>query len=180
MRSFYSLSFSLIITSLHIACCILPLLSLASLPLFDQGFFARNQGLLSVLQWVLFVWLSGRLFVFYFWNKTFHSRMETFSYVLGWFIALSGLIINRWEPFKSERQMLAEQQFERFRSHRQLRVELGGSCDGQKLIADLREINGVRDESIDLDASVVSLSYHKEKVSEDEILDVLRKKGYIK
>lgn len=106
--------------------------------------------------------------------------METFSYVLGWFIALSGLIINRWEPFKSERQMLAEQQFERFRSHRQLRVELGGSCDGQKLIADLREINGVRDESIDLDASVVSLSYHKEKVSEDEILYVLRKKGYIK
>jgi ABC-type multidrug transport system fused ATPase/permease subunit len=180
MRSFYSLSFSLIITILHIGCCILPLLSLASLPIFDTGFLARHQLMLTVLQWAVFIWLSGRLAAFYFWNKNFHSRMERFSYLFGWFIALSGLVINRWEPFKSEEQILAEQHFERFKTQRQLRIDLARRGNVEELLADLREIDGVRKGSITLESKAVTLSYHKEKVSPEQILAVLKSKGHLK
>jgi len=180
MRRFYSLSFSLIITFLHIGCCILPLLSLASLPVLNLGFLAGHQLLLTVLQWTIFIWLSGRLFAFYFWNKNFHGRTEALSYLLGWFIALSGLVINRWEPFKTEQQILAKQQFERFKSQRLLRVDLSGTYNEAELITDLHQIDGVRRESIGLEARAVTLSYHKERVSAEEIFDVLRRKGYVK
>lgn len=180
MRSFYTLSFSLIITILHIGCCILPLLSMASLPIFGTGFLARHQVILTVLQWTVFIWLSGRLAAFYLWNKNFHSRMETFSYFLGWFIALSGLVINRWEPFKSEEQTLAEQHFERFRFQRQLRIDLARRGNVEELLADLCEIDGVRKGSIALEQEAVTLSYHKEKVSPEQIIAVLKSKGHLK
>lgn len=180
MRSFYSLTFSFIITFLHIGCCILPLLSLASLPVFTTGFLNRHQLLLTVLQWTLFIGLTGRLAAFYFWKKNFHSRTETLSYFLGWFIALSGLVVNRWEPFKSEEQVLAEQHFERFKSQRQLRIDLTHPDNVQELLADLREIDGVRKSSIALESEAVTLSYHKEKVSPEQILSVLKSKGHLK
>lgn len=180
MRSFYSLCFSLIITFLHIGCCILPLLSLASLPIFDTGLLTSHQLLVTVLQWTIFAWLSGRLAAFYFWNREFHGRMETLSYFLGWFIALSGLVINRWEPFKSEEQVLAKQHFERFKSQRQLRIDLASPDNVQELVADLQEIDGVRKGSIALESEAVILSYHKEKVSPERILAVLKSKGHLK
>ncbi|SEI87226.1 hypothetical protein SAMN05216327_104329 [Dyadobacter sp. SG02] len=180
MRSFYSLTFSAIITLLHIGCCILPLLSLASLPIFATGFLARHQLFLTALQWTLFTWLTGRLAAFYFWNKSFHSRAELLSYYFGWFIALSGLIINRWEPFKGEEQVLAEEHFERFRSQRQLRIDLSKPDNVQELVADLQEIDGVRKGSIALESEAITLSYHKEKVSPEQILAVLKRKGHLK
>jgi hypothetical protein len=180
MRSFYSLSFSLLITLLHIACCLLPLLSLASLPLFDTGFLTRHQQVFTILQWSLFIGLTGRLAAFYFWNKNFHSRAETLSYFCGWVIALSGLIINRWEPFKTEEQLMAEQHFERFRSQRQLRIDVNRRDNVQELLADLRSIDGVRKGSITLEPEGITLSYHKEKVSPEHILAVLRSKGHLK
>jgi copper chaperone CopZ len=180
MRSFYSLSFSLIVTFLHIGCCILPLLSLASLPIFDTGFLAGHQLMLTVLQWTVFIGLSARLAAFYLWSKNFHSRTETFSYFFGWFIALSGLAINHWEPFKSDEQILAEQHFERFKSQRQLRIDLVRQGNVQELLADLREIDGVRKGSIALESGAVTLSYHKEKVSSEEILAALKSKGHLK
>jgi hypothetical protein len=180
MRSFYSLTLTFIITSLHIGCCILPLLSLASLPVFANGFLARHQLLLTALQWTVFIWLTGRLAAFYFWNKNFHSRTETFSYFLGWFIALSGLVINRWEPFKSEEQVLAEQHFERLKSQRQLRIDLPSPDNVQELLTDLEEIDGVRKGSIALESEAVTLSYHKEKVSAEQILEMLKNKGHLK
>ncbi len=106
--------------------------------------------------------------------------METFSYFFGWFIALSGLVINRWEPFKSEEQVLAEQHFERFKSQRQLRIDLENTGNVHELLADLREIDGVRKGSIALEPEAVTLSYHKEKVSPEQILAVLKSKGYLK
>ncbi|MGG7662181.1 heavy-metal-associated domain-containing protein [Dyadobacter sp. BHUBP1] len=170
----------MIITLLHIGCCLLPLLSLASLPSFAAGFWGRHHLLFTILQWTMFLWLSGRLVGFYFWKKNFHSRREAISYVIGWLIALSGLVINRWEPFKTEEQVLAEQHFERFKSHRQLRVDLTGTYNKDKLLTDLRQIEGVRKESIGLDKHAVTLSYHKGKVSDKEIFEVLKRKGYLK
>lgn len=106
--------------------------------------------------------------------------MEAMSYVIGLVIALSGLVINRWEPFKSEEQILSEQHFERFKSQRQLRVDLTGTYNEEKLLMDLHRIDGVRRGSISLEAQTVSLSYHKGKVSAGEIFEVLKKKGYVK
>lgn len=180
MRSVYSLSFSLLITLLHIGCCVLPLLSLASVRVVNAAFLAEHQQIFNVMQWLLFVWLTGRLAAFYFWNKNFHSRAEKLSYLLGWLIAMSGLLINWWEPFKSEQQILAEQQFERFKSQRELRIRLAGTYNKEDLIADLGEIEGVRKKSIRPETGIVTLSYHKDKVSEQQIYEVLRLKGYIK
>lgn len=106
--------------------------------------------------------------------------METLSYFLGWFIALAGLIINRWEPFKSDRQILAEQHFERFKSQRQLRIDVMRRGNMQELLADLRRIDGVRKGSIVLEQEAVTLSYHKEKVSPEQILSILKSKGHLK
>lgn len=106
--------------------------------------------------------------------------METLSYFLGWFIALSGLVINRWEPFKSEERVLAEQHFERFKSQRQLRIDLASRSNVQELLADLREIDGVRKGSIAIESEAVTLSYHKGKVSPEQILEVLKSKGHLK
>jgi hypothetical protein len=180
MRGFYSLSFSLIITFLHVGCCLLPLLSLASLPVFDAGFLARHQTMLTVLQWGVFIALSARLAALYIFNKNFHGRTEKLSYFLGWSIALTGLIINRWEPFKSDRQILAEQHFERFKSQRQLRIDVVRRDNMQELLADLRGIDGVRKGSIVLEQEAVTLSYHKEKVSPEQILSILKSKGHLK
>lgn len=102
------------------------------------------------------------------------------SYLIGWFIAISGLIINRWEPFKSERQVLAEQQFERFKSQRQLRIDLTGTYKEENLVAELSGIHGIRAGSIGLESGSLTLSYHKEKVSAGEIWAFLKRKGYIK
>ena len=106
--------------------------------------------------------------------------MEAVSYVIGWLIALSGLVISRWEPFKSEEQILAEQHFERFKSQRQFRVDLTGTYNEEKLLTDLHQIEGIGKESIGLEKHVVTLSYHKEKVSAGEIFEILRSKGYLK
>ncbi|WP_291204976.1 heavy-metal-associated domain-containing protein [Dyadobacter sp.] len=153
---------------------------MASLPFFNIDFLTRHRLVFTILQWTLFIGLSGRLSIFYFWKKDFHSRMEAFSYAIGWLIALSGLVINRWEPFKTEEQILAEQHFERFKSQRQFRVDLAGTCNRAELLTDLHRIDGVRKGSIDLNARTVTLSYHKEKVSAEEIFDILKKKGYVK
>lgn len=180
MRSFYSLSFSLVVTFLHVGCCLLPLFSLLSLPLFNVSFLTSYQPFFTVLQWAIFIWLTGRLVAFRYWSKNFHSRTEKLSYVAGWLIALSGLVINWWEPFKTEQQVLAAQQFERFKSQRQLSIELTGTYNKEELLADLHRIDGVRKVSIGLEAHTVNLSYHKEKVSAGEIFEVLKKKGYVK
>lgn len=169
----------MVITFLHVACCLVPLLSLASLPVFDT-FLTGHQRIFTILQWTIFFGLTGRLFAFYYWNKSFHGRMEALSYLAGWMITLSGLVINRWEPFKTERQVLAEQQFERLRSQRQLRIDLTGGYNEETLIADLHRIDGVRKESISLEANELTLSYHKDKVSAGEILELLKRKGYVK
>ncbi|PSL32371.1 heavy-metal-associated domain-containing protein [Dyadobacter jiangsuensis] len=180
MRSFYSLSFSLLITFLHIGCCLLPLLSIASLPLFNTSFLITHQPVFTILQSILFIWLTVRLWAFYFWGRSFHSRTEALSYLLGWFIALLGLVINRWEPFKTEEQVMAAQHFERFKSQRQLQIELNSRDDAQELMADLRAIDGVRKGSITLESKSVRLSYHKGKISPEQILAVLRSKGHLK
>lgn len=75
---------------------------------------------------------------------------------------------------------MAVQQFERFKSQRELRIGLDGCNDVQQLMADLRKIDGVRKGSIVLEARSVKLSYHKGKVSSEQILAILRGKGHLK
>jgi len=75
---------------------------------------------------------------------------------------------------------MAVQHFERFKSQRQLRIDLNERENVQELMADLREIDGVRKGSIMLESQSVKLSYHKGKVSPEQILAVLRSKGHLK
>lgn len=75
---------------------------------------------------------------------------------------------------------MAAQHFERFKSQRQLQIALNSRDDAQELMADLRAIDGVRKGSITLESKSVRLSYHKGKISPEQILAVLRSKGHLK
>lgn len=75
---------------------------------------------------------------------------------------------------------MAEQHFQRFKSQRQLRIDLASRGNVHELLADLREIDGVRKGSIAVESGAVTLSYHKEKVSSEYILAVLKSKGHLK
>lgn len=178
MRSVYSLSFSVVVTLLHISCCLVPLVSIASLSFVNTRFLAEHQMFFQILQWGVLLWLSGRLLAFYIFDKHFHNRTEMISYCLSWLIAATGLAVDYREPFKNENQILAEQHFERFRNHRQLNIRLAVSCDAEQLQGDLACIEGVRKGSVDVKADAVTLSYHKKVVTPDHIYAVLRAKGY--
>lgn len=93
---------------------------------------------------------------------------------------MSGLMINRWEPFKSEEQVLAEQQFDRFRSQRQLRIDLADTYNKEALMHVLTSIEGVRKGTIGTEPGAVTFSYHKEKVTADEIFEILKDKGFVR
>jgi len=179
MRSVYSLSFSVVVTLLHIGCCVLPLASVASLSILDARFWAEHQMFFQILQYGVMLWLTGRLLAYYIFGKNFHSRTELISYCSGWLIAAAGLLINYHEPFKSENQILAEQHFERFRNHRQLTIRLGVPYDAGVLRDALQGIDGIRKGSVSIGTSAVTLSYHKHLVTPDHIYEALRAKGYV-
>ena len=75
---------------------------------------------------------------------------------------------------------MAAQQFERFKSQRQLRIMLSGGDNVEELLIDLRAIEGIRKGSITIESGAVTFSYHKAKVSPEGILATLRSKGYLK
>nr|WP_295934697.1 copper chaperone [uncultured Dyadobacter sp.] len=179
MRSVYSLSFSVVVTLLHIGCCVLPLASVASLSVVNVGFWAEHQMIFQILQYGMALWFTGRLLAFYIFDKNFHSRTELISYCFGWLIAATGILINYNEPFKSENQILAEQHFERFRNLRQLTIRLGVPFDAGMLRDDLRRIDGVRKGSVSIETGAITLSYHKHMVTPDQIYEALRTKGYV-
>jgi hypothetical protein len=141
-------------------------------------FLAEHQTFFQILQWGLMLWLSGRLLAFGIFGKHFHSRIEMISYYVSWLIAATGLVVNYWEPFKSDNQILAEQHFERLRNHRQLSIQLAVPCDAERLQSDLTCIDGVRKGSVNVKAHAATLSYHKNMVTPDHIYTVLRAKGY--
>jgi heme exporter protein D len=179
LRPVYSLSISVLLTFLHIGCCVLPFLSIISVSVAHTGFLSKYQDVFEVLQWLVMVSLSGRLVAFHFFGRNFHNRLEMYSYYISLVITVAGLVINYMEPFKTEKQVLAEAHFERFRQHRQLNIELIGYADENQLRKDLQDIEGIKRVSVNLDMLAVQVSYQNDRITPPEIFEVLREKGYV-
>ena len=178
-RLIFTLPLTLLATFLHLSCCLLPLLSIAgtSLPYFD--FFTRYKTMLTVFQLLVTMYLLGKIVLDYTHIKPFCDVRERVIHFIGVTIAVAGLTISYYEPFKSEDQQLAEQQFLRFKSHRQLDIAISGDYDREKLLNDLVEIKGVKSNRIQITDGMVALTFQSNKTSRQEILENLRSKGYV-
>jgi uncharacterized membrane protein len=178
-RLIFTLPLTLLATFLHLGCCLLPLLSIAgtSFPYYD--FFTRYKTMLTVFQLLVTMYLLGKIMLDQTHIKPFCDARERVIHWIGVVIAVVGLTISYYEPFKSEDQQLAEQQFLRFKSHRQMDISISGDYDHEKLLNDLAEIKGVKSNRIQISDGMVALTFQSNTTSRLEILENLRSKGYV-
>ncbi|WP_149243015.1 heavy-metal-associated domain-containing protein [Dyadobacter sp. 32] len=169
---------SLLVSILHVGCCIFPLISIA------VGSASRFEGLTRYkpfflgLQVLLLIYLSITLVRFYLGKHFFHSQFENWSYHVAFGIATAGLFIGLLEPFRTEQQMLAQKQFELFRTHRQIELSVSGKYNSEQLKEDITSINGVKPTSVQINGTYVRATFQSNQVSSDSILAALREQGY--
>lgn len=92
-------------------------------------------------------------------------------------IAITGLVISWLEPFKSERQLLAERQFEIFKSNRSLTIQLADSVAAELAGRELREIKGIR--TVRIIDQEIQINYNYGQVKQEEIIEELKSKKFL-
>jgi copper chaperone CopZ len=177
-KSALSLPISIFVSLLHVGCCIFPLISIAvgSASRFDG--MIQYKPLFLGLQVMLLIYLSISLVRFYLGKYFFHSRFENWSYHVAFGIAMAGLIIGLFEPFRTEQQMLAQKQFELFKTHRQIELSVSGKYNSEQLKEDITSIKGVKPKSVKINGTSVKATFQSDQVSSDKILAALRGQGY--
>lgn len=176
-KSALPLPLSLLVSLLHVGCCLLPLLSIAGLASnFDV--LIRYKPFFLVLQVLLLIYLSVSLVRFYLGIFSFHGQLEIWSYHIAFAIALAGMVIGVSEPFRSEQQILAERQFQMFRTHRHIKLSVYSGFDAEKFKEDIVSIQGVKPASVKIEGSQVSATFKSDKVSSVQIVYLLQKRGY--
>jgi hypothetical protein len=177
-RSMYSLPISLLTTSLHIACCILPLFSLAAGWAPHLQAFSNYKPIFTTFQILVLLYILVSLLSHYAGIRTFANRRAQLMALLSLFVVLIGLLIGYTEPFKTEQQRLAEQQFHLFKTHRQTTLHVGGNVDRLHLRTELAKLEGVKPKRISFDKAYVRLTYRSDMTSQSQIVDYLRSKGF--
>jgi hypothetical protein len=177
-KSVYSLPISLFFSVLHIGCCLLPLLSATagSLPYFN--ILTRYKSLFTVIQLLLLVYFVAVLVKYYMGRKSFHNRTERIVMHLSLIIVVVGLLIGYFEPFKSENQRIAEQQFAFFKNHRRIEITFLNEYDPNGVEQEVRKISGVRAGRVTAAANSVVLTYRSDQTTRKIILEHLENKGY--
>ncbi|MCE7040340.1 hypothetical protein [Dyadobacter sp. CY312] len=177
-KSVYSLPISLFFSVLHIGCCILPLFSAAAgtLPYFN--IFTRYKSIFTVIQLLLLVYLFTVLAKYYMGKKSFHNQTERIVMHLSLVIVVVGLFIGYFEPFKSENQRIAEQQFAFFKNHRRLEITFLNEYDPNRLEQEVRAISGVKPGRVTAEPTSVVLTYRSDQTTRKVILEHLESKGY--
>lgn len=177
-RAIYSFPLSVLISSLHIGCCILPLFSVA---VGSSSYFQilnQYKSLITTFQIVLLVYVLVNLYTHYKGIRSIHGRWGLLSNHLSLIIVAAGLWIGYFEPFKSENQRLAQQQFELFQTHRQATLRIPGGFDQTQLREDLLKVKGVKPKRISFDNDAVLLTYSNQLTSRQQIVTYLQKRGY--
>jgi len=174
----FTLSFAFAATLLHISCCLLPLFSLASTSLPYLNFFTRYRALFAWIQFAVVFYLLVKIVLDQTRIKSFCHKTDRIIHMTSLVIAVCGIGINHYEPFKTENQKLAEQQFMLFRNHRQLEINLSGVYDKEALKKDLMEMKGIKSNRIEISNDTLALTFQSNLVSSQEILSNLRSKGY--
>ncbi|MCF2493454.1 heavy-metal-associated domain-containing protein, partial [Dyadobacter sp. CY22] len=83
-----------------------------------------------------------------------------------------------FEPFRTEQQVLAQQQFELFRTHRQIQLSVSGKYNSERLKEDITSIKGVKPTSVKINGHSVKATFQSNQVSSAQILKTLKKQGY--
>jgi len=177
LKSAFSVLVSVLLSLLHVACCILPLFSAIAGTVTHHTYFSQYKTIFTVLQVVMFLYVVVRL-VLHYRGRTFHNRMERIAYHISFFVVGAGLLIEYFEPFQSENQKIAKQQFEFFRTHRRLEMYIQASSDTLRLKEELLKIRGVKPDRILFHNASVALTFNTNKTSRTEILNRLKARGY--
>jgi copper chaperone CopZ len=177
-RSALSIPISFIMSLLHVGCCLFPWISIAAGSASHFNGLIRYKPLFLVLQILLVIYLSILLVRFYLGKYSFHNRLENWSYHIAFATALAGLIIGVFEPFRSEQQIMAQKQFELFKTHRQIELKVSGEFNSDKFREDIISIKGVKPTSVKISGTSVLATFRSNQVSPVQIVTTLRKQGY--
>ena len=177
-KSALSLPISIFVSLLHVGCCVFPLISVAigSASRFEA--LTRYKPFFFGLQVLLLVYLGVTLVRFYSGKRLFHSQFENWSHHIAFGIAISGMILGLYEPFRTEQQVMAQQQFELFRTHRQIELSVSGKYNSEQLKEDITSIKGVKPTSVRINGSSVKATFQSNQVSSGKILAALQEQGY--
>lgn len=178
-RLIFTLPLTILATFLHLGCCLLPLLSIAGMSLAHFDFFTRYKAMLMVFQLGIAGYLVGKIVLDQTGVKPFCGLKERVIHFISMIVAIVGLTISYYEPFKSENQQLAEQQLLLFKTHRQMNIYIIGDYDYKRLLNDLAEIEGIKSKRIQITDGRVALTFQSNRTSREEILENLRSKGYV-
>jgi len=177
-RIFFTLPIAFAATLFHTACCVLPLLSLASTSLPFLDFFVRYKPFFFWFQFAVIFYLIVKITLDQTKIKSFCSLKDRILHSISLVIAIGGMVISYYEPFKGENQKLAEQQFMLFKNHRQLEVNLSGKYDKEALRKDLLDIKGIKSNRILIINDTLALTFQSNQISSQQILKSLKLKGY--
>jgi len=172
----YALPLSVILTGLHISCCIIPLFSVAMVSYTGFANLTEYKPFFTVFQFVSLGYFGARLAGQRVEFLRFHSSSERLSYQIGFMLLAAGCVIAYLEPFKTENQKLAEQHFERFKRHRSVELVLSGAYDREKLQGDIDQINGVHKSKLVGDS--INISFVSGQTTSAEIIGTLERHGY--
>lgn len=172
----YALPLSIILTGLHISCCVIPLFSVAILSFFGFSNLIEYKPFLTVFQFAFLGYFGVKLVGQRLKFLQFHSESERLSYRIGFILLAAGCAIGYLEPFKTENQKLAEQHFERFKNHRSVELVLSGTYDRERLLVDIDQINGVRKSKLTGDS--INISFVSGQTTSKQIIETLERHGY--
>jgi hypothetical protein len=178
-KSIISLPVAFLFSTLHVACCILPLLVVASSSVTYVAFFSEYKPVFTIVQLFMLVYFLFRLARRHFLNVPFHSKLESVSYHISFLLSGVGLYIGYFEPFQSEKQQMAQQRLAYFKTHRRLELGMEGDYNVEKLRADVSRIEGIKPGRIHIEEQKMALTFQSDLVSESAILTALKEKGYV-
>lgn len=170
---------SLFLTLLHGVCCLGPILSISFIPFFFITGGAAYKLYLTAFQIAFTAFLLGGLgWRFSGGNRRAQGWWEGFFSVAPLLVSLAGLAIAWLEPFKTEQQRLAEQQFIFFKTNRTARIQMTEAYEPEKLRVDLRQVAGVRKVRFQDNGRLVEIHFDTTQSSEALISTELDEKGY--
>jgi len=178
LKSISSLFVVVLISIVHAGCCLLPLFAAAAgyLPYFAG--LLQYKTALTFIQLSILIYIGIRLFRYYFRKALFHSRLERASYQLGFLISVLSLYLGYFEPFKTENQRIAQQQFQFFKAHRHVEFGIAGKYDSRRLRKDIVLIDGIKADRVQIKDTTFSVTFQTKLISQDKIFNILRQKGY--
>ena len=178
LKSVSSLSLVLILSILHTACCLIPLLAVTANSVAYFSELIQYKPVFTILQIFAVAYIGIRLLKYHRGSISLHSRLSKFALHVSFVIALASLLIGYYEPFKTENQVIAEQQFQFFRAHRQLALDISGNYNASELKEDISGMEGVKPNTVKINHATISLTFQSSKTTKSRILQRLAEKGY--